>query len=149
MALQQAIAEWGDDLARLLAAETDPGAGPAERFEATWSRVSDSFESTRRLWAVQFELLAHLERTPELRTTFTESSRHARLGLADLFRDVTPAGDETIGAFYQVMLAGLAAVWLADPGSAPTGPELLHAVRTIAAGVDSVDQDALRPRKPV
>jgi AcrR family transcriptional regulator len=136
MALQEAIEEWGQGIARLLATDTDPGAGPDERFEAVWSRVNDSFETTGRLWAVQFELLAHLERTQELRKTFTESSRDARLGLAELFGDITPAQDETIGAFYQVMLAGLAAVWLADPSSAPTGRDLLHAVRTIAAGVD-------------
>jgi AcrR family transcriptional regulator len=135
LALEQAIEEWGQELAQLLAADSDPGAGPAERFEVAWSRVSDSFETTGRLWAVQFELLAHLERTPELRKTFTESSRQARLGLADLFREITPGGDEAIGAFYQVMLAGLAAVWLADPGSAPTGRDLLSAVRTIAASV--------------
>jgi AcrR family transcriptional regulator len=136
VALEQAIEEWGQELTALLTTDTDTSAGPAERFEATWNRVSDSFKTTRRLWAIQFELLAHLERTPELRTTFTESSTNARLGLAELFRDVTPAEDQTIGAFYQVMLAGLAAVWLADPGTAPTGRDLLSALRTIAAGLD-------------
>ena len=136
VALEQAIEEWGQELTGLLTTDADPGTGPAERFETAWNRVSDSFSTTRRLWAVQFELLAHLERTPELRTTFTESSKNARLGLAELFRDITPADDETVGAFYQVMLAGLAAVWLADPDTAPTGRELLTALRTIAAGLE-------------
>jgi hypothetical protein len=38
-----------------------------------------------------------------------------------------------VGAFYQVLLVGLAAVWLADPGSAPTSSDLLAAMRAITA----------------
>jgi hypothetical protein len=42
-----------------------------------------------------------------------------------------------IGAFYQVLLVGLAAVWLADPESAPTSGDLLAAMRAITARAET------------
>jgi AcrR family transcriptional regulator len=128
-ALQQAIMQWGDELAVLLRASTD--------FETAWGKVLESLATSRPLWAIQFELVAHLERHPELRKTFAEANRHARVGLAELLRVANPtvneADAEKIGAFYQVLLAGLAAGWLVDPDSTPSGADLLAAMRTIAA----------------
>jgi AcrR family transcriptional regulator len=128
-ALQQAIAEWGDELAGLIAASTD--------LESAWAAVLDSFATSGRLWAVQFELLAHLQHHPGLRKTFTEATRQARLGLAQLFDRVHPAPGETdpekIGAFYQTLLAGLAAQWLGDPDSTPSSADLFAAMRAITA----------------
>jgi AcrR family transcriptional regulator len=144
-ALRGAIEAWGEEVAAALAAAAEPGAGAAERFEATWTRVIDSFATTRRLWAIQFELLAHLERAPELRRTFTEANHQARLGLADLFgadvRSLEPRQAEMIGAYYQALLVGLAAQWLADPESLPSGSELLQAVRAVAANLPPADSE--------
>lgn len=135
--LRAAIEDWGDEVAATLTAATDPGAGAAERFEAAWTSVISSFGTTGPLWAIQFEVLAHIGRTPELRRAFADSNRHARLGLADLFgvdvKAIEPRRAEMIGAFYQALLVGLAAQWLADPEDFPTGSELLTAVRTVAA----------------
>ena len=141
-ALQQALEEWGDDLGRILAAETDPDLDPARRFEATWTRVLESFATTRPMWAVQFELLAHIERNPELRQTFAESTRRARLGLVELFGAPTAEPNEpvderqalSLGALYQALLVGVAALWLTDPQTTPTGPDLLSAIRNVTAG---------------
>jgi AcrR family transcriptional regulator len=128
-AFQEAITEWGDELAILLKASTD--------FETAWGKVLESLATSRPLWAIQFELVAHLERHPELRETFTEANRRARHGLAELFRGANPTAGETdaerIGACYQVLLTGLAAEWLVDPDSTPSGADLLAALRTIAA----------------
>lgn len=136
-ALRGAIEEWGEEVAAALSAATDPGAAAGERFEAAWTRVIESFGATRQLWAIQFEVLAHIERTPDLRRAFAGTNRQARLGLANLFgvdvESVEPRRAETIGAFYQAMLVGLAAQWLADPEGFPTGRELLDAVQTVAA----------------
>lgn len=138
-ALRQAIEEWGDDLARALTAEPSTGAEPADRFVATWTKAIESFAATRTLWAIQFELVAHFDRTPELRRTFAEANRQARLGLVELFGDAAPAGDENealaVGALYQALLCGLAALWLVDPDSAPSGQDMLDAIRTVAAGL--------------
>ncbi|TMQ91554.1 TetR/AcrR family transcriptional regulator [Actinomadura soli] len=133
-AVRGAIEDWGEEVAAALAAAADPGAGTAERFEATWTRVIESFAATRPLWALQFEVLAHIERTPDLRRAFAGTNRQARLGLADLFgvdvKSFEPRQAEVIGAYYQALLVGLAAQWLADPEDVPTAHELLHAVKT-------------------
>ncbi|MGH3240281.1 MAG: TetR/AcrR family transcriptional regulator [Spirillospora sp.] len=136
-ALRDAIAEWGDEVAAALAAASDPYASAAERFEATWTRVIESFGANRQLWAIQFEVLAHNERTPDMQRAFAGSNRQARLGLAELFGIDVKSSDtrqaEVIGAYYQALLVGLAAQRLADPEGFPTGRELLHAIQTVTA----------------
>ena len=147
-ALRDAIAEWGDGVARLL--------GGGTGFEATWNGVTASFADSGPLWAIQFELLAHLARNPELRAVFADATGEGRSGLAQLVdgsagsagsassADSVVSADSVgsagapgstgpadVGAFYQVLLAGLAAVWLADPRSVPSGADLLAAMRTV------------------
>ncbi|GAA4222696.1 AcrR family transcriptional regulator [Streptosporangium album] len=135
-ALYQALEEWGDDLADILNAEAGPDATPADRFEAAWEGVIASFAANRPLWAIQFELIAHIDQLPELRRTFSEAGRQARLGLAELFGSLGLAGDGervALGSFYQALLSGVVAQWLVDPEGAPSGHDLLGAVRTVAA----------------
>jgi AcrR family transcriptional regulator len=127
-ALLQALAEWSDDLGKALAAAS-PEATAAERFEETWTHVVRSFAANRRLWAVQFELLAFLDQQPELKAAFTEANRQAREGLADLFG----VPGEAAGALFHALIGGLAAQWLVDPDSPPSGRELREAVQAIAA----------------
>ena len=135
-ALRQAIEEWGEGLGWTMAGEPDPETDPGARFEAMWTRVLQSFAENRQLWAVQFELLAHLARDPELRGTFTESTKEARLGLVELFGGAKPGEDERralqVGAFHQALLAGMAALWLADPQSTPAGHDLREALLAMA-----------------
>lgn len=136
-ALRGAIEEWGDRIAAAMAAATSADADPAERFEATWANILDTFATTRPLWAVQFEVLAHIERTPELRRTFAAANLQARLGLAELFSvDVEALGPhraEMIGAYLQALLSGTAAQWLLAPDSVPSAGDLLDAVRAFSA----------------
>ncbi|MGW3364582.1 TetR/AcrR family transcriptional regulator [Streptosporangium canum] len=135
-ALYQAMEEWGDDLSSILSAEAGPDATPADRFEAAWEGVIASFAANRPLWAIQFEIVAHSEQLPELRRTFSEANRQARLGLVELFGSLGLAEDGQrdllLGSFYQVLLSGVAAQWLLDPEGAPSGHDLLDAVRTVA-----------------
>ena len=130
-ALRDAIGDWGDGVAALLGGGAD--------FETTWTRVIESFEASGPLWAIQFELVAHLAHHPELRAVFTDANTDGRAGLTELIEGAPPAGVPVdgdvakVGAFYQVLLVGLAAVWLADPDSAPTSGDLLAAMRAITA----------------
>ncbi|WP_200213906.1 TetR/AcrR family transcriptional regulator [Micromonospora coerulea] len=137
-ALIEAMAEWGEELHRTLAADTGPDATPEERFEATWTRVIESFARLRPLWAIQFELIAQMDRAPELREAFAAANRQARLGLAEIFHQLDPATDEAqalaLGAFHQALLGGLATQWLVDPDSVPTPRDLILAMRTVTAG---------------
>ncbi|MEH0842115.1 helix-turn-helix domain-containing protein [Micromonospora sp. CPCC 205711] len=134
--LFDAMEEWGAELERLLAAGAGADATGAERFEAIWARVIESFTRLRPLWAVQFELIGAMDRSPELREAFAAANRRARLGLAAIFHRIDPAADEAkalaLGAFYQAMLGGLAAQSLVDPAGVPTAAELTDALRTAA-----------------
>ncbi|GIH95540.1 TetR/AcrR family transcriptional regulator [Planobispora siamensis] len=138
-ALRGAIEEWGDQIAAAMAGAAPADAGPAERFEATWTSILKAFARTRPLWAVQFEVLAHIERTPELRSSFAAANRQARLGLAELFgvevEALGPRRAEMVGAYFQALLSGTAAQWLMDPDGVPSAGELLDAVRAVCAGL--------------
>lgn len=131
-ALQQAIEEWGEGLEATPATRADGDAEPAEQFEAAWAKVLDSFGTTGRLWAIQFELLAHLERTPQLRETLRGANQHARRALVELFGNADEHEAAAVGAFYQALLIGAAALWLAEPETAPTARDLVAAVQVIA-----------------
>lgn len=130
-ALYQALAEWGDDLGKALASSSSPEATPAERFEQTWTQVIKSFAANQRLWAVQFELLAFLDQKPDLKAAFAKANQEARQGLATLFG----VPGETAGAVFQALIGGLAAQWLVDPDSPPSGHDLRKAIQTIANAV--------------
>ncbi|MFR9774785.1 TetR/AcrR family transcriptional regulator [Micromonospora sp. MS34] len=135
-ALAEAMAEWGEELGRALAQDAGPDATPEQRFEAAWERIIESFARLRPLWAIQFELIAQMDRAPELREAFATANRQARLGLAEIFHRLDPAADEAaalaLGGFHQALLGGVAAQWLVDPGSAPSAKELTRTLRTVA-----------------
>ncbi|WP_182884539.1 TetR/AcrR family transcriptional regulator [Microbispora sp. H10885] len=138
-ALVDAMEEWGKEIERTLAAGPALGGTPAQRFEATWNRIIESFARLRPLWAIQFELIAQMDRMPELREAFATANRQAKLGLAALFENLDPAADPrkamAVGAFYQALLGGMAAQWLVDPDEAPSAADLAEALRTIAPGL--------------
>lgn len=133
-ALKQSLERWGGAIAALVAARDYSLEGSTNLFVATWERVIDSFRESSKLWAVQFELLAVLEREPQLRESFASDTRQARVALADLFGAIAEDDEESekIGAFYQTLLAGLAAQWLGDPETVPRGHDLLDAIKLIA-----------------
>jgi AcrR family transcriptional regulator len=133
-ALRRSLGKWGDEVGQVLRPREYSIEWNARQFAATWQRVVDSFEQSAKLWAVQFELLSVLEREPELRESFATETRHARVALAEMFGAITEDEEEAekIGALYQAILAGLAAQWLADPRTVPSGSDLLEAVKLIA-----------------
>ncbi|MGH3760430.1 TetR/AcrR family transcriptional regulator [Actinophytocola sp.] len=137
VALRQSLTRWGDEVSDVLRKRDYSVDGNANRFVATWQRVIESFARSAKLWAVQFELLSVLEREPELRESFAAETRQSRIALAELFGAITEDDEEAekIGAFYQALLAGLAALWLGDPRSVPSGADLLEAVKLVALDV--------------
>lgn len=136
-ALIDAMAEWGEELQRALSVDAGADATPEQRFEAAWTRVIESFARLRPLWAIQFELIAQMDRAPELREAFATANEQARLGLAEIFHHLDPGTDRAealrLGSFYQALLGGLAAQWLVDPDRAPSARDLTRALRTVAA----------------
>ena len=138
-ARNEAIGEWWDELGRTLAASADPDASPMERFEATWTRVVESFATQRPVWLASFEMLSQIDESPEVRDAVADAQQRARLGLAALFHHLDPALDEkeawAVGSFYLALLPGVMAQWLIDPEHAPSARDLAEALRTIAADV--------------
>ncbi|MGC1213026.1 MAG: TetR/AcrR family transcriptional regulator [Micromonospora sp.] len=136
-ALIDAMAEWGEELHRALTVDAGPDATPEQRFEAAWTRVIESFARLRPLWAIQFELIAQMDRTPELREAFATANEQARLGLAEIFHQLDPTIDRAqalrLGSFHQALLGGVAAQWLVDPETAPSARDLTRALRTVSA----------------
>src|SRR3954452_25267731 len=59
-AVQQAMADWGEELERALAG-ADPTLDRADRFAAIWDRVIASVASHRALWATQLEVVTQLD----------------------------------------------------------------------------------------
>jgi AcrR family transcriptional regulator len=143
-ALMQAIEEWSDDLKQALAAEPESEGEPMARFEATWTRVIDSFTTHRPMWLTSFELFAQIDHIPEIRTQLASVLNEARLGLAELFQgiDSTVTTEQAlkVGAFYHALLSGVLVQWLIDPEHAPSAPDLADALRTIVADIGPTDE---------
>jgi AcrR family transcriptional regulator len=140
-AMIEAIEEWGAEIERALATDTDPHAAPMERFEATWARVIESFAAHRQLWVATVEATAQAERTPEVRAFLADALQQGRLGLAALFQNIDAAVDEKqawmVGSFYQALMTGVLVQWLIDPERAPSGHDLAEALRTILGSIQS------------
>ncbi|GHB71630.1 TetR family transcriptional regulator [Streptomyces viridiviolaceus] len=141
-ALIQASQEWGDELERVLAAnDVDETSTPMERFESTWTRMIELFETHRPLWAASFEMISQSEHSAEIRQFFSASQEQARLGLVSLLHSAIPKESErSVGLFYQALLTGVMAQWLTDPSTAPSGRDLADALKAIV-GVAALSHD--------
>ncbi|MFF2550201.1 TetR/AcrR family transcriptional regulator [Nocardia sp. NPDC058058] len=126
-ALTAATREWGDELARALAATdiTDPDA--LRRFTARWDAVRESIADHRGVWAATFDALSH----PDSRARLAATMPEARAGLARLFGGGDTEQDRTAGLVYQALLIGVAAQYLIDPETAPTASDLADGLRRI------------------
>lgn len=144
-AMLEAIEEWGAELDRALAADSDPAATPLERFAATWTRIIESFTTHRQLWVATFEALAQATHSPEIRAFLGDALQQGRQGLVALFQNVDAAADEqlarTVGSFYQALLTGVWVQWLIDPDRAPSGHDLAEALQLILGSVQTTSDD--------
>jgi AcrR family transcriptional regulator len=125
-ALFEAVGEWGARLDEAMAGGGDPA--------AIWDSVIASVRSDRAMWTVQYELVGQIDHADQLRAFLTDSQRYARSELAGLFDSRTKgaAGDEErrlLGGLYQAILGGLVMQWLIDPDNAPTGADIVAALK--------------------
>lgn len=145
-AMIEAIEEWGEEIARALAADIAPGVAPLVRFESIWARVIASFSTHRQLWAITFEAFAQAEHSPEIRAFLADAIQQGRLGLASLFQGMDEAADEgqagRVGSFYQALLTGVWVQWRIDPARAPSAHDLAGALRLI---LRDTQQDTATP----
>ncbi|WP_371480812.1 TetR/AcrR family transcriptional regulator [Kitasatospora sp. NBC_00315] len=138
-ALVEAIGEWGGALATAVEAAEAGADGPQEVFAAVWDEVLKSFAEHRGLWAAQFEAIAQVSHAPELREQLGAAQKRGRLGLSALFQGLPTVPDTedelARGIFYQALLAGLAAQWMASPEQAPSGRDFLRGLQLVSGSV--------------
>ncbi len=148
-AMMEAVGEWGEELERILLADADEGADPMERFEATWTRVIESFEAHRPALIASFEAFVQAEHSPEIREQLAAGHEEARLWLAELFGRIGSTADEgsvrTVGSFHLALLNGLMVQWLLDPDRAPSGQDMAEALWTILESVRPAERQAPPP----
>lgn len=150
-ALLQAIEDWSEEIKRALADSIDADASPMERFESTWTRVIESMQTHRTLWAGSFDVFSQIDRVPELRKFLADALQQGRLGLAELFQNLDSAKDEkkawAVGSVYQALMTGLMVQWLTDPKRAPSGRDLADGMRLIMEHLGSKDAKRVAARK--
>ncbi|MFJ3714045.1 TetR/AcrR family transcriptional regulator [Streptomyces sp. NPDC090053] len=135
-ALIDAIDEWGTHTGRTLATFGAEGATPAERYEAMWDRIIESFSTHRTLWLASVEALAQAEHSENLRRYLAGGQAQGRRGLAAILRGVEEDAidDEaarTLGAVQMALLTGLMTQWLTGPDRAPTGADIVAGLRAL------------------
>ncbi|HET6501549.1 MAG TPA: TetR/AcrR family transcriptional regulator [Amycolatopsis sp.] len=138
-ALVEAFEEWGEEIDRVLFDASD--ASLTQRLESMWTGMVDSFTKHRPLWVAGVEAFALADHLPELREKLATSYAQARPSLASvvvpLDEDERP-DDRTlraVGSFLLALMTGLSVQRLLDPESAPSGHDMLDALRTITEAV--------------
>ena len=126
--------EWGEQVGRLLAPESE--GGPTEQLESMWERVIQTFITHRPLWVASFEAFTQSMRSPELREQLAANYEQARPWLAQAIqvgdRSMDPQTARSVGSLLLALQTGLAAQWLLDPDHAPSAGDVVDALRMLA-----------------
>jgi AcrR family transcriptional regulator len=138
-ALLLACGDWDKDFRRLLNESVPTDASPRERFESTWARLIETFETHRSLWVANIELFSQI-RMPEIRGALGNNLQVARSELASMFLNkersaISERTVQTIGKFNHVLLSGLIMQWLIDPEHALSARDLTEAMLSIVEGM--------------
>ncbi|MER7077411.1 transcriptional regulator, TetR family [Saccharopolyspora kobensis] len=139
-ALFEAMDEWGAEVARTLGAEGGSDAGTAERFEAMWTRMIDSFTSHRPLWLASVEAFMQAARSSELRDRLADGMRQGRAGQAAALL-VTAEGSlpddqvRSLGSVHMALLSGVMLQWMVSPEDAPSAAEVARGLRALSGVV--------------
>jgi AcrR family transcriptional regulator len=132
-ALFQVVDEWREEVRAALVAPGEPDGGLPERLAWYWSRMLESFAARRDLWAAMVEVLAQVDRVPQLREALADGLRDARMAWAATVSDVDPSVDgpaaQALGTLFQTLVSGVFPHWLVDPRHATTGNDLIEAMR--------------------
>lgn len=145
-ALLQAMDEWGAEFGQALAAGSDPGAAPAQRYEAMWARAIESFTAEHQTGLASLEAALQAQHSPELRRQLAAGQWEGRRGLVAMLRGVEEdtVSDEdarALGSVQLALISGLLTQWLTDPEHAPTAGEVVAGLRALAGIVTTGDGD--------
>ncbi|MFJ9556229.1 TetR/AcrR family transcriptional regulator [Nocardiopsis sp. NPDC101807] len=140
------VGEWSDRVLAVLS-EADGGAAPVDRFEETMNRLVGSLGDVRTMVAANFEVLAQLDRMPELRDQLAGAHRLARRGLAAVVlgvpvEHVTDEQEGTVGSLMLTLVPGVMAQSLVSPGETADGTRLAAAIRALLPPAPGAARDA-------
>jgi AcrR family transcriptional regulator len=151
-ALLVAFGDWDKDFQEALSAKVPADASPVERFESTWARLMETFETHRALWVANMELFSQVHHMPEIRGAMGDNLQVARTKLASVFLNkkqsaISEETARTIGKFHHVLLSGLVVQWMIDPEHALSAGDLTDALLKIAGGLQPGKKAAKSRRK--
>ena len=141
-AVLQALDEFGAQMAQAIGTDAAAGATAAERFERFWTRVIDSFQTSRQVWLATFDIFTVAQRDPEVRAAVAAGLDDARMFWAQTLYEVDPADTQrarAIGSLHQALVSGVLVQWLIDPDRAPSPADLARARPEIAAQAPAAD----------
>jgi len=134
-AVLQALDEFGAQMAQAIGTDAAAGVTPAERLERLWTRVIDSFQTSREVWLATFDIFTVAQRDPEVRAAVADGLEDARAFWAQALYGVDPADLQqarAVGSLHQALVSGVLVQWLIDPDRAPSPAGLAAAMATIA-----------------
>jgi AcrR family transcriptional regulator len=135
-AQEQALEDWGRQLASALLSTDAEGLSQRERFEAYWAGVIASISTHRPAFMASFDAFVQAEHAPAVRDMIAEGLQGARELWASVFHGIDAAAEPQkafqVGSLYQALISGVLVQWMIDPANAPTGRDLAEALRTIA-----------------
>ncbi len=129
--LTEAVIRSGWDwTARLTDAAGAPeGAAPLEQMGAAWIEMLGAFEELRPVLVGFVEAAAQAAWSEDVRVPLAEHYAEVRAKVADAVRaslgEDSAASPEIVASFLIAVCDGFMLQWLLDPGTTPTGEELL------------------------
>jgi AcrR family transcriptional regulator len=133
-AVLAAMDDFGQEMARAIGVP-DPGQGALERFERFWTRVIDSFRTSRQVWLATFDIFTVAQRDPQVHAAVADGIEDARTFWARALYGIDPADQQqarAVGSLHQALVSGVLVQWLIDPERAPSPADLAAAMAAIA-----------------
>ena len=139
-AVLKALDDFGAQMAQAIGADAADGGTTLERFERFWTRIFDSFRTTRQVWLATFDIFTVAQRDPQVRAVVADGIEDARALWAQALYGVDPADRQqarAVGSLHQALVSGVLVQWLIDPERAPSPADLAAAMAAIAAQVSA------------
>ena len=118
-AVLKALDDFGAQMAQAIGADAADGGTTLERFERFWTRIFDSFRTTRQVWLATFDIFTVAQRDPQVHAAVADGIEDARTFWARALYGIDPADQRLVQ-------------WLIDPERAPSPADLAAAMAAIA-----------------
>ena len=133
-AVLAAMDDFGEQMAKAIG-DLEPGATTGERLERFWTRLIDSFRTSRQVWLATFDIFTVAQRDPDVRAAVADGLQDARKLWAQMLYGVDPTEEaraRAIGSLHQALVSGVMVQWLIDPERAPAAADLAAGLRAMA-----------------